>query len=373
MRPQASRIFTGKNVTLLGSAILFLAAICCIGISAPAHAAGGVPVIGIKPAYFNPNDPISRAYFIFNSKPGAHIQDAVRVTNSGTVAGRATLYGADATTGATSGAIYLDQTARRQDVGSWLTLGKSSLTLAPRQSVLVPFEVTLPKSVRSGDHLGGIGMEVTPLGNQPKEASGKGNTVQIQTRIITVIAVEVILPGAAIEALSASGIQAGGDNGYQSLQIALHNTGTMMFKSSGTLQVMDEHGALLQTLPVKLDTFLPMTSINYPVYLKKALGAGNYQVALMLTYGDNHILRYDSHFTITAQQVQQAFPTSNTLQSPAVSSALPWWMFVVGGFFVLCGLLFLIQQSRRFASSMREKRKVKEEEAKEEEAKESRV
>ncbi|MBV9709755.1 MAG: DUF3324 domain-containing protein [Ktedonobacteraceae bacterium] len=344
----------------IGSVILFLAAMYCMGISTSAQASGGQPVIGLQPAYTNPNQPTSRAYFIFKLNPGARIQNAVRVTNSGTVTGSATLYGTDATTGETSGAIYLDKTARRQDVGSWITLGRSALTLAPGQSILVPFEVTLPKNVRSGEHLGGIGMEVMPLGNRPKIPVGKVNSVQINTRIVTVIAVEVILPGAPVEELSATGVEAGGENGYQSLQIALHNTGTMMLKPSGTMEVMDGNGVLLQTLPLKLDTFLPMTSINYPVYLKKALGAGNYQAALTLTYGNDHTLHYYVHFAITPQQVQQAFPTSNTLPSPATNNSVPWWMFVAGGFFVLCGLLFLIQQSRRFATSVRERRKAKE-------------
>jgi hypothetical protein len=363
MRPQASHFFVGKNITLflqgIGSVALLVATFYWMGGTLPVHAAGGQPLISIQPAHIDPNHPISRAYFIFNAKPGTHIQSAVRVINSGAATGNATLYGTDATTGATSGAVYLDRTVRSQDVGSWLTLGESSVTLTPGQSIQVPFEVTIPKNVRSGEHLGGIGMEVKPLGDKP-EFIGKGNNVQILTRTLTVIAVEVILPGAHSEALSASGVQAGGQNGYQSLQIALHNTGTMMFKSSGTLQVMDQYGALLQTLLLKLDTFLPATSIDLPVYLKKALGVGNYQIALTLTYGDNHILRYNTHFTITEPQVLQAFP-AKTLQSPVVvSNVLPWWMLLVGGFFVLCGLIFMGQQSRRFALSVRARRKNKE-------------
>jgi hypothetical protein len=362
MRQKTSLIVDGRNIPFfwrgICSVAFFFAVICCVGRSTPAHAyaAGGTPILGIQPAYFDPKDPISRAYFIFNSHSGALIQNAVRVTNSGSVTGHATLYGTDATTGTTSGAVYLDKTAQRQDVGSWLTIKKSSLTLAPGQSMLVPFQVTLPKNVRSGVHLGGIGMEVIPI-NQPKPITKEGNSVQIQTRIITVIAVEVLLPGVPVEELSATSIQAGGENGYQSLQIALHNTGTMMLKPTGTLEVMTSHGALLQTLPIKMDTFLPMTSIRYPIYLKNALGPGDYQIVLMLSYGDHHSLRYSTHFTITAPQVQQAFPTNSPLQPPSENPSLPWWMLLAGGFFVICGILFVIQQSRRFVSGMHERRK----------------
>lgn len=150
------------------------------------------------------------------------------------------------------------------------------------------------------------------------------------------IAVQVNLPGTPIEQLSASGIVAGGGGGYQSLQINLHNTGTVMLKPAGTLQVMDGNGALLQTVPLKLDTFLPMTSILYPVYLKKALSAGSYQIALTLNYGTGQVLNYSTHFTVTTQEVQQAFPAGTTLPAPAAtSSSVPVWMFVAGGFYTL--------------------------------------
>ncbi len=294
MRQQPSTFFVERNRRILFeivcSVALFLASFSVIGMSASVHAASDVtPSMGIQPAFFDPHNPITRSYFIFNSTPGAQFTSAVRVSNTGTTAGHAALYSTDATTGATSGAVYQGQNSKPQDVGAWIKLSTSALTLAPGQSRLIPFEVTLPENVRSGQHLGGIAMEVTPITPATAPVQQKGQ-VQINTRIVTVVAVEVIFPGTPIQALSAIGIQAGGMNNYQTILLNLHNTGTVMLKPSGTLELFNVHGALLQTVPINMDTFLPVTSINYPVYLKQALGAGRYQALLTLKYGDNQHL-----------------------------------------------------------------------------------
>jgi hypothetical protein len=357
MKQQPSTFFVGGNrkvflCEILCSVVLCVVSFGVMGMSAPMHVAADGPSLGIQPAFFDPKQPLTRSYFIFHNTPGSHFKSAVRVSNTGTTAGYASLYGTDATTGTTSGAVYLGHNSKPQDVGAWISLSASSFTLAPGQSRSVPFEVAIPQDVRSGEHLGGIAMEVTPVTAvaAPTQQSGQ---MQIKTRIVTVVAVEMILPGASVEALSATGIQGGGMNNYQTLALNLHNTGTMMVKPHGTLKLFDAQNSLLQTVPITMDTFLPSTSINYPVYLKKALGVGKYQGQLTLTYGSDHVLQYNTFFSVTAQQLQQAFPTnSGKLQAPqtsaTASSSIPWWMFVIGGFFVLCGLLFLFQQSRRF-------------------------
>jgi hypothetical protein len=355
MKQQPSPFFVGRNhkIAILCGLALCLAAF----MSAPIHVAASGPSIGLQPAFFDPHNLLTRSYFIFDTKPGSHFKSAVRVSNTGTTAGHASLYGTDATTGATSGTVYLGQNSKPLDVGAWINLSASSFDLGPKQSRTISFEVTVPKNVRSGEHLGGIAMEVTPITPTTSSSQQKGQ-MQINTRIVTVVAVEMILPGKPIEALSATNIQSGGMNDYQTVLLNLHNTGTMMVKPYGTLELFDAHRVHLQTVSIKMDTFLPVTSINYPVYLKQPLGVGRYQALLTLKYGNNHVLQYNTFFTITAQQIQQVFPTSGTTQAPqaSVTSSLPWWMFAVGGFIVLCGLLFLFQQSRRLVLGARKKR-----------------
>jgi len=150
--------------------------------------------------------------------------------------------------------------------------------------------------------------------------------------------VQVNLPGTPVEQLVSTGVQGGGEHGYQQLLLGLSNAGTVMLKPYGTLQVADTHGQVLKTISLKLDTFLPQTAINYPVAITgQALAADDYQATLTLMYGHGQILHSTTRFTITKQQLVQTFGTNNgkTQAPPGLfgqdSSGLPAWVLLVAG------------------------------------------
>jgi len=282
-----------------------------------AHAAGGQASFSMQPVVYDPSNLLTKSYFIFGGKPGVVEKNSIRVTNTGNIAGTANLYPVDATTAQTSGAVYLGKNDPRKDVGAWVTLGVQQVTLNPGQSQVIPFQVAIPANVRSGQHLGGI---VAENAAQQTSTSTKNNsTFQVKVKTLTIVAIQVNLPGAPVEQLSASSIQAGGDNGYQRLLVGLSNSGNMMLKPYGSLQVSNAQGAVVKNISLKLDTFLPQTSITYPVNITgQALGAGDYQAALTLTYGDGKVLHYNTSFTITQQQLSQVFTSSKTQISPGL-------------------------------------------------------
>src|SRR6266568_5293814 len=282
--------------------------------SSIAHADSGQANFALQPVLYDTANPLTQSYFIFDSKPGTVINSRVRVTNTGTAKGSVSLYPVDATTGQTSGAVYLNHDDPRKDVGAWTTLGAQQLTLNPGQNQVVSFQVTIPGNVRPGQHLGGIVAENLAQSSSPQSNSA----IQIKVKNLTIVAIQVNLPGTSIEQLAGTGVHAGGDHSYQQLLLGLSNTGTVMLKPSGTLQVANAQGQVLKTIPLKLDTFLPQTAINYPVAITgQALGAGDYQAVLTLTYGNGQVLHYTTKFTVTPQQLTQVFgSTSSKTQAP---------------------------------------------------------
>ncbi len=309
----------GFFARLIMGILLFITAILGVSLvgtlaSSTAHADSGHANFALQPVLYDPSNPLTESYFIFDNKPGTVITSRVRVTNSGTAKGSASLYPVDATTGQTSGAVYLNQNDPRKDVGSWLKLGVQQVTLNPGQSQVVSFQVTIPATVRPGQHLGGIVAENLTQSSSPQSNSA----IQIKVKNLTIVAVQVNLPGAPVEQLAGTGVQAGGDHSYQQLLLGLSNTGTVMLKPSGTLQVANAQGQVLKTISLKLDTFLPRTAINYPVAITgQALGAGDYQAVLTLTYGNGQVLHYTTKFTVTPQQLTQVFgSTSSKTQAP---------------------------------------------------------
>lgn len=319
----------------------------------PTFAASGAASFSLQPALYDPSNTTTRSYYILNLNPGAITTLGVRVLNTGTATGSVSLYPVDATTGATSGTVFRMHTDPRKDVGAWIALNTQQLTLAPGQSEVVPFQITVPRGIRVGQHLGGIVAE----GLDMQTASTKNQHFQVSVRHLFVMAVQVTLPGPVVEQLTATGIQAGGANGYQNLQLGLANTGTVMVQGHGSLHVMDAKGALLQNVAINLDTFLPDTAIAYPVNVQhKALEQGDYQAVLDMTYGHNHTMHYVTKFAISSQQVSQVFQQGGPLQAPTLGGILPLWKLALIGFLFLGGVLFVGQNLYRFAKAGRGKR-----------------
>jgi hypothetical protein len=294
-------------------------------LAAPAAALAGDSSFSLRPLKFDPAVPATKSYFILKLRPGQTISARFVVSNVGTRSGTAFLYPVDATTGQTSGAVYLSRTARRRDVGSWITLGVSRIRLAPGERRVVSFSLRVPVGgLRAGDHLGGIVVE-----NARLTTGRRSSPLQINIRHLTINAVQVKLPGRAVRTVAIGGVTAGGAHGYQRLFIRLRNGGTEMLKPSGKLVVSDSTGREVANETFRLDTFLPQTQINYPVLLPgQALSPGSYRAAVTLAFGEKTIRRTFG-FTVTHDEYRQVFAGAAPVQAPSSSShgllvLFPW-------------------------------------------------
>jgi hypothetical protein len=297
--------------------------------------AGAAP--GAQFSVVTASGPARAPYFIFNGGPGATLTGEVRVSNTGRGAGQALLYPVDATTGQTSGAVYLGRDAARRGVGAWITLARPSVLLAPGRSARIAFRVRLPARVTPGDHLGGIVAEDATLRTGGSVRRGKGS-FHINVRDLTVIAVQVEVPGPRTAQVSVNRMSTTGASGYQSLLIGLGNGGNTMLKPQGRVIVTDAAGRRVVDTTFLMDTFLPQTAIDYPVAVHgRALPAGNYCAAVALHYAGRRTLR-EPCFTISSRQAQQVFKAPGTLAPPAggSSSLSPAVIAALG---VLAGLL----------------------------------
>ncbi|MFN8514232.1 MAG: DUF916 domain-containing protein [Chloroflexia bacterium] len=289
------------------------------GTAAHTLASGGAR-FGLQPVTSDKNNPATKSYFVFDAIPGATVENQVRVVNSGTAAGTVRLYAVDATTGQTSGTVFLDAAAPRQDAGGWIALAVSELTLQPGESAVVPFRVTIPAGARAGQHVGGIVAQDLALQEGETQRAGPKNAgFRVDVQNLTILAVQLNLPGPAVDRVEVTGITTGGARGYQQLLVGLQNSGTQMVKPSGSLVVTDAQGREVQRLELKLDTFLPQTAIQYPVSVQqRALGAGTYHARVELAYGASGTTTHEQDFTITDSQVAQVFQSTAPLAAPSM-------------------------------------------------------
>ncbi len=312
-----------------------IALLCCIGllVGTSGVSFGNSSQTPEKQANFTllPYDPshgVTMTYFVINAHLGETVQQQLRITNVGNAAATARLTPVDATTGQAGGVVYLSSSQKQHNVGPWITMETSQVTLLPGQSEIVQFRVTVPTNVLTGQHVGGIVAQNMALQHT---SNSKGNSnFQVVIQRLTIIPVEVQLPGPRIEQLTTKGIQIGGYGSRQTVNTSLQNTGNVIIEPHGTLEVMDRSGAILQKFAITMDTFLPHTSVNYPAYIQgKALGSGNYLASLTLYYGKGRVLHYNTTFTITQRQITQTFGAPSKLQTPWDSTSLPLWAIIL--------------------------------------------
>jgi len=113
--------------------------------------------------------------------------------------------------------------------------------------------------------------------------------------------------------------------------------------------VLNKHGAVLQVLTFKMDTFLPQTAIDYPVLLKKALPPGDYSANVRLSIpgvsgAAAKVVTAHPAFSISRQDVQQVFTSAAPQAAPTStssgSSSNPPWILIAGG--VIAALLLIL-------------------------------
>jgi hypothetical protein len=270
---------------------------------APAAHAGG-PAFGIRALVHS-----KLGYFVYDAKPGTRVTGKVQITNTGDRVGTVKLFAADATTGQTSGTVYLTSGEKRHDVGAWVRLPAAQLELGPGETRIVPFTVVVPSGVAIGQHVGGIVAETAQQATGPK-SKGKAN-VQITVRNLAIVAVQVNVPGPTVSRFSILGVHAGGRKGYQQVLVRMRNDGNVMAKPSGSITIEDSKGNQVLSQDFQLDTFLPQTTIDYPVNVtKQALDVGTYSTRVKLTYGGSKVVQASPTLRVTPANVSQVFTSA---------------------------------------------------------------
>jgi hypothetical protein len=308
---------------------------------APAErAAAPGPAIGLRPI-----GSWKRGFFIYDTRPGRTLAGTVTVDNFGTRAAIVKLYPVDATTGQTSGTVYLTSGSPPSATGAWIRLAEKSLTLAQGKRRKLEFTVRVPGDARAGQYVGGIVAETVAAAGRPR-SSGKGN-VRIRIRSLSIVAVQVNLPGRLAAHLQVGAVKAGGHRGYEQLFLQLRNAGNVLLRPHGWIAVERRSGSVVMRKRLVLDTLLAATSIEYPVSMKSALGPGRYRAHVHLSAaglggGGTTAVDVRRSFTIGPQQLAQVFraasPTEPPAPGPKRSPGPPIGMFVgfgVGGALLL--------------------------------------
>jgi hypothetical protein len=237
-------------------------------------------------------------YFLITTSPGAEVSQAIGVRNDSPSRLELRLAAVDAVTGQLGGASYALDTEAPTRTAAWITLGRTSLTLEPKASTIVPFRIAVPTGAE-GVQLAGISV-AAPTKKGVPDAAGKGQvgaSVDVQTRRI--VAVQINLPGSSDPELVITGVSPAARADGLYLQVAIENTGRGLTKGEGTITVLDHDFQRA----FSLDTFVPGTSIAYPVKWSDEAEDGDYRAQVEIRYS-GRVARWNGSF-IVGQAVRE--------------------------------------------------------------------
>ncbi|HEX2057546.1 MAG TPA: DUF916 domain-containing protein [Actinomycetota bacterium] len=235
-------------------------------------------------------------YFLIDAEPGEEIRQSVTLLNESARRLRLALAGVDATTGQLGGISYALPLNPVQRTGEWIALDSTDVSLAPGASKTVGFTVTVPSDADAGEHIAGL--TVWEPAEEREQTRDGDVSVVIRTR--RVLAIQVNLPGPKAPELVVTGVRPTARPDGLYLEVQIENRGTAMTTAEGTLDL--EQDGFVRDFSV--DTFVPGTSIGYPIKWADEPEEGSYRAAVEIEY-DGRVAEWAGAFTVGEQLVAE--------------------------------------------------------------------
>lgn len=228
-------------------------------------------------------------YFQIRADPDEQLRQSISLRNESGRRLTLELAAVDAVTGQLGGASYAVPKDPVERTGTWIQLDRTKVPLAPGEAATVGFELTVPPDATPGEHLAGIA--VSEVSEEAKDKGDDAVSVVVNTRRI--IAVQVDLPGPTVPELVVTGVEAAARPDGLYLEIGIENQGTAMTTGEGTVEIPAQ--GFIRDFAV--DTFVPGTSIGYPIKWTDIPREGVYEATVEIDY-DGRVAQWSGTFTV---------------------------------------------------------------------------
>ncbi len=240
--------------------------------------------IGGRPVYSNPSNPRTQSIFIFTLKPGQSGSNAVEVQNDTNQTQTITVDAVDSEL-ATGGQFTCKQAVEpKTDVGAWINLQSTSVTVPANSTRDVPFTVTVPDSntISVGEHDGCITLQASSQTAAPSNKNG------IVLSFRTAIRVVVTIPGKLVKKLGITSVKvANGSDGSYLVTPSIDNQGNVSLDAKLHLQLLSFYGASSQTVDEGTMPVLPQSSMVSSYDLNHPFWGGFYVARATVSYNDD--------------------------------------------------------------------------------------
>jgi len=304
-------------VGLLG--FFALAGFCC------AISYGG---LGIYPneREWDEKNSLTKSWFIYTLKPGEVEEAKVNVVNQSDQSVEVKIYPVDAVT--TKDGAFAPQSEDREkvDVGAWITMPVSELSLKPNETKAVDFTIKVPENAEVGDHMGAIIV-------QSKEApeAEKGTAMKVASRVGARIYLTV--PGEIIKELEFKDFNWKMEEGQVVFYLTLANGGNVRISPKGEIEIKDESENAVDKIKITEREVFPKDTIVLPTKWEKTI-VGKFTALATVNYGtEKNLIKKLSFEVKSVQKQQKTFPEAG---------------LIVGGIIILLIIFFVIRKKFGF-------------------------
>lgn len=277
--------------------------------------------VGIRTADRKAGD--DRGFFEYEVGIRGVVQDWVSVSNYSNHPVTVRLIPLDAHTTTGSAFAVQESGEKPRDVGAWVALQKTRLTIAPRSEVIVPFQVGVPHDATPGDHAGAIILSL--LAKENKRGSGE---VVVDHRVGVRLYLRV--PGALEPRLEVSDLTTtwnGAGNldgrGDATVSYTVRNTGNVRLGADQLVSIAGYRDRQSAT-PEPIKEILPGGELRMTQNFTDVFGAGPMDTTVELSP------------TAIDASLDDALDPANETEG---FSAWPWLLIAIGaGVLLLLGL-----------------------------------
>jgi hypothetical protein len=235
--------------------------------------------IGGKPANPRADNPRTESIFVYELAPTESVTDGVQIFNNTEEAKTIAVYATDAIV-SSGGAFACAQAADEvKDVGTWIDLSKSTVTVAPGNNQVVPFTVTVPTGTEPGEHNGCIAIQEANA-----ESANVGNGIALSFR--SAIRVAITVPGEIVKELSIQNVGLVNKTDKLIGTIAVKNNGNVSLDTTIDTALVGMFGNSQQTISGTYSA-LPKTVTELNFEYTQPYWGGFYKLNTSASYNAN--------------------------------------------------------------------------------------
>jgi hypothetical protein len=215
---------------------------------------------GVQPS--GPRKPDPRPNLTYRDvRPGQRLFDHVAIINVGARPATLSVYAADALNTPEGAFDVLPAGRRSRDLGSWVRLRRSTVTVPARSAFITPIELRVPKDAEPGDHAAAIIASLRTVGRD-----AKGNVVNRDDRVGTRMYVRVkgaLRPRIELERKDVSFSDGLPFRGRTDVTYTIRNTGNVRLEGTQSIRVSGLFGLSSQAVDVPdMPELLPGNEID---------------------------------------------------------------------------------------------------------------